>query len=108
PHRRGPRAPASRAWCPFLPGAGPRPPAVNVSVGLPGLATVYVLCAPKPWPTTLIAIVAMPACASDDATAHAAPFIESVNPWPKIATGQPPAGFAPDGTKSVKTRLSMR
>ena len=44
-----------------------------------------------------------PACASDEATAHGAPFIESVKPWPKTATGQPPAGAAPDGTKSVNT-----
>jgi len=49
----------------------------------------------------LIAIDAMPACASVDATSHGAPFFESVNPCPKIAVGQPPAGAAPDGTNSV-------
>jgi hypothetical protein len=49
----------------------------------------------------LIAIEARPRLASDDATAHGAPPRLSVNPWPKIATGQPPAGFAPAGTKSV-------
>ena len=58
----------------------PRPPAVKVSLGAPGSVTVYVLPAPKPWPTTLIAIVATPALASDEATAHGAPFIESVKP----------------------------
>jgi hypothetical protein len=49
----------------------------------------------------LIAIVASPAFAKDDATTHGAPSFESVNPWPKITTGQPPAGAAPAGTKSV-------
>jgi hypothetical protein len=82
----------------------PRPPAGNVTATPPGGVTVYVLAEPNPWPTTLIAIVAMPACASEAATTHGAPFIESVNPWPKTATGQPPAGVGPDGTKSVNSR----
>ena len=86
----------------------PRPPAGSVSVGDPGRLTVNVLADPPPCPTTLIAIVAMWARASDAATAHGAPFIESVKPWPKIATGQPPAGAVPDGTNSVKTRFSTR
>ena len=55
----------------------PRPPAGSVSVGNPGRLTVNVLAGPPPCPTTLIAIVAMPARASDAATAHGAPFIES-------------------------------
>src|SRR5262249_7307463 len=37
-----------------------------------------------------------------------APFIESVKPCPKMATGQPPTGFVPDGTKRVNSRLSIR
>src|SRR5919204_5803881 len=48
-----------------------------------------------------MAIVAMPARPSDEATIQGAPFFESVNPCPKIATGQPPAGLRPPGTKSV-------
>jgi len=43
--------------------------------------------APDPWPTTLIATEAIPLLASVPATAHGAPFFESVNPWPKIANG---------------------
>ena len=78
----------------------PRPPAGNVT-GPNGVVTVYVPAAPKPWPTTLIAIDAIPMWPSDDATAHGAPFFESVNPCPKIATGHPPSGLTPPGTKSV-------
>src|SRR5919201_1759514 len=78
----------------------PRPPAGKVT-GPAGVAAVYVPSGPKPWPTTLIAIVAIPARPSDEATAQGAPFFESVKPWPKIATGQPPAGLTPPGTKSV-------
>src|SRR5712691_8529657 len=48
-----------------------------------------------------MAIVARPACASEDATSHGAPFLLSPNPWPKIAVGQPPAGGTPAGRKSV-------
>ena len=36
---------------------------------------------------------------------HGAPFLLSVNPWPKIATGQPPAGAVPAGTNSVNCTL---
>ena len=50
---------------------------------------------PPPWPTTLIAIVAMPLCAIVEATVIGKPCFESVKPWPKIATGQPPAGSGP-------------
>src|SRR6185436_3627653 len=31
-----------------------------------------------------------------------APCLLSVKPWPKIATGQPPAGGVPDGTNRLK------
>ena len=80
----------------------PRPPAGRVTGAAPPVRlTVYDPSAPPPCPTTLIAIVAIPACASEDATAHGAPFLESVKPWPKIATGQPVAGFAPAGMNSV-------
>ena len=48
-----------------------------------------------------MAIDAMPARASVPATAHGAPFLLSVKPCPKIATGQPPAGWTPTGTNSV-------
>ncbi len=78
-----------------------RPPAGRDRGGTPLRRTVYVPAGPKPCPTTLIAIVASPACASEDATAHGAPFFESVKPCPKIATGQPPAGAVPAGSKSV-------
>ena len=63
--------------------------------------TVYVPSDPPPYPTTLIATVAIPACASEDATTQGAPSLLSVNPWPKIAVGQPPAGLAPAGRNSV-------
>jgi hypothetical protein len=69
-----------------------------------GTSTVTLPSAPPPWPTTLIAIVARPACASDDATTHGAPSFESVKPWPKITVGQPPAGGVPAGSNSVKPR----
>src|SRR3954454_4340838 len=78
----------------------PRPPAGNVTAP-DGVDTVYVPAAPKPWPTTLIAIEATPACPSDDATAHGAPFFESVKPCPKIATGPPRAGLTRPGTNRV-------
>ena len=34
------------------------------------------------------------------ATAGGAPFFQSVKPWPKIATGQPPDGGVPAGRKT--------
>jgi hypothetical protein len=49
----------------------------------------------------LIATVANPARANDPATAMGAPFFVSPNPWPKITTGQPPAGAVPPGSKRV-------
>ena len=74
---------------------------------------MYEPSAPPPCPTTLIAIVAIPARASEDATAHGAPFLESVKPWPKIATGQPAAGVGPgrheqrelDGARALRRGL---
>ena len=50
-----------------------RPPA-GVQRHGPGRVTMYVPAGPKPWPTTLIATDAIPAWASDEATAHGAPF----------------------------------
>jgi hypothetical protein len=80
----------------------PRPPAGRVTGAAPSVRlTVYVPSAPPPCPTTLIAIVAIPARASEDATAHGAPFLESVKPCPKVATGQPAAGVVPAGMNSV-------
>ncbi len=67
--------------------------------------TVYVPSGPPPCPTTLIAIEAMPFSASLPATACGAPFFQSVNPCPKIATGHPPAGRAPAGRKSENWML---
>ncbi len=61
---------------------------------------MYVPRGPPPCPTTLIAIEAMPFRASVPATAGGAPFFQSVKPCPKIAVGQPPAGFVPAGRKS--------
>ena len=56
-----------------------RPPAFSVTVPV-GVVTTYVPAGPKPWPTTLIATDAIPACASDEATAHGAPFRLSPKP----------------------------
>src|SRR5215469_5802 len=47
-------------------------------------------------------MVAMPLCASVEATAKGAPCLLSVNPWPKIATGQPLVGRGPDGMNRLK------
>jgi hypothetical protein len=44
----------------------------------------------------------MPRRASDDATMNGLEFLLSPKPWPKIATGQPPAGFAPAGRNRLK------
>jgi hypothetical protein len=75
------------------------------TTGLPDVgSTVSVPSAPPPWPTTLMAIVAMPCDASTEATAHGAPYMLSVKPWPKIATGHPFAGLLPAGTKISKRR----
>src|SRR6266853_1238545 len=71
----------------------PRPPAGTTTTSPFVRSTARVPSAPPPWPTTLIAIVAIPRDASTDATTHGAPYMLSVNPCPKIATGQPPAGL---------------
>src|SRR5947209_14601578 len=68
---------------------------------------VSVLLGPNPWPTTLIAMLAMPLCASVDATANGAPCLLSVNPWPKIATGQPLVGRGPEGINRLKKMSSV-
>src|SRR5262249_28994649 len=60
---------------------------------------------PRPWPTTLMAIVAMPRLANIAATASGAPCLLSVNPCPKIATGQPPAGVGPAGMIKLNSRV---
>ena len=80
----------------------PRPPAGIVTGGAPVRNTVSVPSGPPPWPTTLIAMVAMPCDASEDATAIGAPCLLSVKPWPKIATGHPPRGGVPAGRMRLK------
>jgi hypothetical protein len=75
---------------------------VNVTGAPTARFTVSVPNAPPPWPTTLIAIVAMPAAAMDDATTRGLLFLLSPKPWPKMATGQPPAGAVPFGRKRLK------
>ena len=52
----------------------PRPPSGSVTGGAAPRLTVYVPSGPPPWPTTLIAIVAMPFRASVPATTGGAPF----------------------------------
>ena len=81
----------------------PRPPSGMVT-GAPtsGMIVRVPVVPPPPCPTTLMAIVAMPWNAIVEATASGAPCLLSVKPWPKIATGQPPAGGVPDGTKRLK------
>lgn len=49
----------------------------------------------------------MPREAKVDATVQGAPYMLSVKPWPKIATGQPAAGLSPDGRKSWKISFSL-
>ncbi len=41
------------------------------------------------------------------ATAKGAPCLLSVNPWPKIATGQPLVGRGPEGINRLKKRSSV-
>ena len=72
-----------------------------MTAGAPTRLTVYVPSGPPPWPTTLIAIEAIPLRASVPATAGGAPFFQSPNPWPKIATGQPPRLRVPAGRRGV-------
>src|SRR6266850_1895093 len=67
----------------------PRPPAGTTTAPPFVRSTAKVPSAPPPWPTTLIAIVAIPWDASTDATTHGAPYMLSVKPCPKIATGLP-------------------
>ena len=45
------------------------------------------------------------AAASATRPSNGAPFMLSPKPWPKMATGQPPAGLAPAGRNSVKKTL---
>src|SRR5262245_8014835 len=61
--------------------------------------------APPPWPTTLIAMVAIPWAPKVAPTAHGAPCLLSVKPWPKIATGQPSAGGVPRGRNRLNCRV---
>ena len=82
----------------------PRPPAGSVTGPSPLRLTVSVPAAPPPWPTTLIATVAMPWAAIDAPTTYGLLCIESPKPWPKRATGHPCAGRVPAGRTSVKTR----
>src|ERR1700724_200068 len=52
-------------------------------------------------------MLAMPLWASVEATAKGAPCLLSVNPWPKIATGQPLVGRGPEGMKRLKKISSV-
>ena len=78
----------------------PRPPALTTTGAAFRRCTVKVPKAPPPWPTTLMASVAMPCWASVAATVQGAPYMLSVKPWPNSATGQPPAGLLPAGRKT--------
>ena len=80
----------------------PRPkPEKRTVWGGTTVSTDASLRGPKAWPTGSIAIVASPRSALRSA-ARKRSYFERVMPGPKIATGQPPAGLAPDGTTSVK------
>jgi hypothetical protein len=68
--------------------------------------TSIVLFGPPPWPTASIAIVATPRAALRSAARNTS-YFERPKPWPKMATGQPPAGGAPDGTISAKPIRSV-
>src|SRR5258707_15149088 len=85
----------------------PRPPAGTTTASPFARSTARVPSAPPPCPTTLIAMVAIPRDASTDATAQGAPYMLSVKPCPKIATGQPPAGFGPAGRNTAKCILVL-
>ena len=62
---------------------------------------------PNPCPTTLIAMVAMPREARIEATTSGLLFLLSPKPCPKIATGQPLAGFVPEGTNRLKWTMLL-
>ena len=66
-----------------------------------GVVTSNALAGPPPCPTASIAIVATPRAALRSAARNTSNF-EFPKPWPKTATGQPPAGGAPAGTISAK------
>src|SRR4051794_23815369 len=65
------------------------------------MVTSSVLLGPPLWPTASIAIVATPRAALRSAARNTL-YLELPKPWPKMATGQPPAGGAPAGTISAK------
>jgi hypothetical protein len=89
----------SRSW--------PRPPDGRRTGAAGGaVVTVIVPRGPPPWPTTLIAIVAMP-CSASDATSAVAPLRSLAKPCPKTAIGQPPGGRGPDGTNRLKKTSSL-
>src|SRR5918993_1344318 len=67
----------------------------------PPLVTFQALSGPKPWPTTLVPIVAMPFWALATAARNTA-LVELVKPWPNTATGHPPAGGVPGGGAATK------
>ena len=82
----------------------PRPPAFSVT-GPPFATdrfTTSVLRGPRPWPTTLTAIEAMPRAAMVEATTNGLLFLLSPKPWPKIATGHPVSGGVPAGRNRLK------
>src|SRR5215207_7816769 len=74
----------SRSW------SIPRPKA-GIVVVAPPLVTTQALSGPKPWPTTLVPIVARNTA-----------LVELVKPWPNPATGHPPAGGVPGGRTATK------
>src|SRR5206468_7469286 len=86
----------------------PRPPSGITTGRPPAGCTVRKPAAPPPWPTTLIAIVAIPWAANVEATANGAPCLLSVKPCPKIATGQPSAGAVPEGMNRLKKSSLIR
>src|SRR5215471_16785567 len=51
-----------------------------------------------------MAIVAIPLCASVEATTSGLLFLLSPKPWPKMATGQPFVGRVPAGINKLKYR----
>jgi hypothetical protein len=95
-----PSMPSSFSMTPSAFWSTPRPPAENVT-GSPTIRlTVRVPSGPKPCPTVLMMIVAIPWAASE-ATVFTACLLPPL-PWPKIATGQPPTGLGPDGRYRLK------
>ena len=81
----------------------PRPPAGNVTGRAVGLVTVSVLARAEAVPDGVDGDVAMPCSAIVAATdsGSTCPCCW-LTPWPKIATGQPPAGSGRTGRNRLK------